>query len=457
MTDSSDRRGAGSHVRRPLNQHADWFHDPDNLASELTRVFDICHSCRRCVNLCNAFPTLFRLIDNSPGGEVDTVPVADFQQVVDQCYLCDLCYRSKCPYVPPHEWNLDFPQSILRAKVVKFEEGTTRWRDRLITSTGTLGQTASLPLLNPVANALTSSPLARSALEKTLGIHSEAHLPRYHRPTFRNAMKHTRPDPEQHTDPLDVIETTPAGGERVVLFATCYCNFNAPAIGHSLYRVLRHNGIEVSLPGREACCGMPKLELGDLTAVDHLMEQNIDVLYPLAKAGWMITSAMPTCVLMFRQMLPALYPDDARVQRVAEAFWDPFEFLHRLYRNNRLNLDFRHGLGVVSYHVACHQRAQGIGPRTQQILELIPDTQVKRIERCSGHNGTYAVKRESRRFANRIAAPVVAQVARHEADHMGSDCPLAGQHIEDRLGAAGHTDAPPAQHPLQLLCKAYGI
>lgn len=453
MSDGREQRQSSSHTRRPLNQHGPDFHDTGDLSQELARVFDICHGCRRCVNLCNTFPTLFKLIDESPSGEVDGVPLEDYQKVVDQCYMCDLCYRSKCPYVPPHEWNMDFPQSMLRAKVVRFEQHKGTRRDRLITSTDTIGRAATLPLVNSLVNGLTRNSGARLLLEKALDIHKDASLPQYSRPTLRQKLA---PIGEPSTaEQTRLASDNPAG--KVILFSTCYCNFNEPDIGDSLYKVLRHNGVDVRLASREDCCGMPKLELGDLRSVDLHAQRNVQTLYPLAQAGWTIIAAVPSCVLMFRQTLPTLYPEDDRIRTIAEAFCDPFEFLQRLHRRGQFNLEFRRGLGTVSYHVACHQRAQGIGPRTQQILELIPDTQIKRIERCSGHNGTYAVKKESHDIANRIAAPVVAHVATHAADHLSSDCPMAGRHIEARLTLSDRHNPLTSQHPLQLLCKAYGI
>ena len=119
-------------TRHPIDWKSPDFYDEEKLNAELHRVYDICHGCRRCVSLCTAFPTLFDLVDESKTGEVDGVDVADFGKVVDQCYLCDLCYMTKCPYVPPHQWNVDFPHLMLRAKAVKFKKGEVRVRDRLL-------------------------------------------------------------------------------------------------------------------------------------------------------------------------------------------------------------------------------------------------------------------------------------------------------------------------------------
>jgi len=438
MAEEKREGGLDAPTRHPLNQHEAKFRDEKDLFAELERVYDICHGCRRCVSLCNAFPTLFDLVDESDTLEVDGVATADYQKVVDQCYLCDLCYLSKCPYVPPHEWNVDFPHLMLRAKVVNYEKGNSKLRDRLITSTGLIGKVATAPLLNGVVNAATSSKPLRGVLEQTLDIHRDAPLPPYTRPTL----------PKR----LGTGAGSHSAEHKVLIFGTCYCNYNEPDIGESLHKVLRHNQVSVSLMPREHCCGMPKLELGDLDSVDRLLQLNLPQLYEKVQQGWQIVAPVPSCVLMFKQELPLLYPEDERVQAVAAAFNDPFEYLHRLHKAGQLDTNFKHSLGDVSYHVACHQRVQNIGPKTRQVLELIPDTTVKSIERCSGHDGTYAIKKESREHANKIVRPVVRQLQQHNADHYGSDCPVAGRHIQHNLN-----DGSEAVHPLALLCKAYGI
>lgn len=445
MAENRREGGLSAPTRHPLNQHDPMFYDATSLNKELERVFDICHGCRRCVSLCNAFPVLFDLVDESETMEVDGVAVGDYQKVVDQCYLCDLCYLSKCPYVPPHEWNVDFPHLMLRAKIVNYEQGNSTLRDNIITSTDLMGKVATTPIINTLVNAANRSQPLRKALDKALDIHQEARLPQYQRPTLAKRLAKTLPP----SDPL------PIEAAKAIVFGTCYCNFNEPDLGESLVKVLQHNQVRIELMSREHCCGMPKLELGDLKSVNHLMEKNIPELYERAKLGWHIVAAVPSCVLMFKQELPLLYPEDERVQLVAKAFVDPFELLHKLYKQGRLNTEFKNGLGQVSYHVACHQRVQNIGPKTRQILELIPDTTVKSIERCSGHDGTYGVKSETFEFANKIAKPIVKLIDQAKPDHYGSDCPVAGRHIEHNLERAGHKQA--HTHPLELLCKAYGI
>ncbi len=431
-------------TRHPLDWNNPDFYDEASLLAEMERVFDICHGCRRCVSLCHSFPTLFDLVDESESMEVDGVKKEDYWKVVDHCYLCDLCFMTKCPYVPPHEWNLDFPHLMLRAKAVKYRKGEVKRRDRILTSTVEVGNFAGLPIVASVVNGVNRLKLARKALEATLGVSAEARLPEFHSNTLNKRLKH-------HTSSLQAEPVAGTTG-KVALFATCYMNRNEPGPGEDLVAVFEHNGIPVALAQEPKCCGMPKLELGDFASVAAAKEANIPHLARLVDAGYDLTALVPSCVLMFKQELPLMYPDDPEVQKVRDAFYDPFEYLMLRHREGRLKTDFTQGLGRVAYHAACHQRVQNIGPKTRETLALIPDTTIEAIERCSGHDGTYAVKREFREFSVKIVRPVVSRVEKAAPDHYGSDCAMAGHHIEHVM-ASGKA----AEHPITLLRRAYGI
>lgn len=432
-------------TRHPLGQDTAEFWDEEKLFSELERVFDICHGCRRCVSLCGSFPTLFDLVDESDSMEVDGVAKKDYWKVVDDCFLCDLCYLTKCPYVPPHEWNVDFPHLMLRAKAQKFKNGDTKLRDRLITSTDTLGKFATIPVINQTMNAVNKNGLARKLLDKALGIHPDSLLPKYETNTLvkRNKKRISQNNRAEATD-----RTT----GKVAVFATCYGNFNEPQIGEDLIKVFEHNGLEVQLVQDTQCCGMPKLELGDLDAVAKAKDTNIKILAQLVDDGWDIVTPVPSCTLMFKQELPLMYPNEADVIKVQQAMFDPFEYLILRNKADKLNTDFKTSLGKISYHVACHQRVQRIGMKTREVLELIPDTEVLPIERCSGHDGTYTFKSEFHDTAMKICKPVVNRVKQSGADVYTSDCAMAGHHIE-----AGLADGSKPIHPISLLKKAYDI
>jgi Fe-S oxidoreductase len=229
-------------------------------------------------------------------------------------------------------------------------------------------------------------------------------------------------------------------------------NRNEPGPGEDLAAVFEHNGIPVTLAEKERCCGMPKLELGDLESVREAKEVNIPVLAKLVDAGWDLTALIPSCVLMFKQELPLMFPNDPDVLKVKNAFYDPFEYLMLRQKEGKLKTDFKQGLGKVAYHAACHQRVQNIGPKTKETLSLIPGTEVEVIERCSGHDGTYAVKKEFHEFAMKIVKPVVGRVNQAKPDHYGSDCAMAGHHI-----AHARADGTAPEHPMTLLRKAYGL
>jgi Fe-S oxidoreductase len=202
----------------------------------------------------------------------------------------------------------------------------------------------------------------------------------------------------------------------------------------------------------KTCCGMPKLELGDMEAIKRAKEINIPYLASLVDEGFDLIAPVPSCALMFRQEIPLMFPGDAEVKKVQEAFFDPFEYLAARHKEGLLKTDFRNELGKIDYHAACHQRVQNVGRKTFEVLKLIPGAQVKIIERCSGHDGTYAIKSEHHDAAVKIGRPVATRVKKDKADHFGSDCPMAGHHIENILGEGRKTE-----HPISLLRKAYGI
>ena len=439
MAENEHREGSlEAPTRHPLGWKAPEFYDEQALMSELERVYDICHGCRRCVSLCNAFPTLFDLVDESATMEVDGIAKDDYHKVVDQCYLCDLCYMTKCPYVPPHEWNVDFPHLMLRAKAVQYKKHGASLRDRVLTSTDTVGKLASIPVVAEVVNATNRLAPARKLMESAIGVHAEAPLPRFHSNTLRKRA----------------AARTPAAGlsDRIGLFVTCYGNRNAPDVVEDMIAVFEHNGVAVELVRNEQCCGMPKLELGDLETVERHKNANIPALLELAERGLRITAPIPSCVLMFRQELPLMFPEDDAVARVRAAMVDPFEFLMARHRAGKLDTTFAKPLGRIAYHVPCHQRVQNIGLKTKDMLELVPDTEVLVIERCSGHDGTYAVKKENYAFAQKICRPVVKRIADGQVDHYISDCPMAGELIEHGVGDESH-----ASSAFTLLRQAYGI
>jgi Fe-S oxidoreductase len=377
--------------------------------------------------------------------ELDGVDKRDYWSVVDHCYLCDMCFMTKCPYVPPHEWNVDFPHLMLRGKAVKHRQGKDKLRDKVLSSTDLVGSLAGIPVVAQTVNAVNRSPMMRAGLEKALGVDRDALLPEYQAKPLRRRLAHLKSG-DEHGQPTESTRG------RAVLFSTCYGNYNDPAIGEDLVAVFRHNDIPVRLTPRERCCGMPKLELGDLEAVEQAKKHNVPMLAELVDQGWDIVAPIPSCVLMFRQELPLMFPDDPLVGKVRDAIFDPYEYLMLRHRGGKLRTDFKASLGKVAYHVACHQRVQNIGLKTRDVLTLVPDTKVVAIERCSGHDGTYAVKKEFHAVSMKIVKPVVKRVKDAEPDHYTSDCAMAGRHIQNGLDDGSRTE-----NPMTLLRRAYGI
>jgi len=445
-SDSGVREGS---LQAPSRHPIDWrnpaFTDAAALEKELERVFDICHGCRRCFSLCQSFPTLFDAIDASETLELDGVDKKVYWDVVDNCYLCDMCFMTKCPYVPPHPWNVDFPHLMLRAKHLQHVNGEHSFRDKLLSNTRGLGNIAGIPVVAEIVNAVNASKTGRKLLEATLGVDASAPLPKFHSKTGGARARAL-------ATATDVKATDETRG-KVALFVTCYGDRNEPHLPEDLAAVFTHNGIPVRVVEKEKCCGMPKLELGDLETVEKYKTFNIPQLKRLVDEGYDIVAPIPSCVLMFKQELPLMFPDDADVQLVKEHIFDPFEYLMLRHKAGLLRTDFTQTLGKVSYHVPCHLRVQNIGLKTRDVLKLVPETTVDVIERCSGHNGTYAVKKEYRAASMKIAKPVIARVTAAKADHYASDCPMAGHQIESGL-AEPHGEP---EHPMSLVRKAYGL
>ena len=437
-------------TRHPIDWRAAEYYDDASAYKEMERVFEICHGCRRCVSLCQSFPNLFDLVDATADGEVHGVAKDDYWKVVDQCYLCDLCYMTKCPYTPPHPWNVDFPHLMLRAKAIKFRKGGVKAGEKFLASTDVHGSFAGIPVVVQAVNAINRTRAARKLMDGALGVHPDAWMPEI-------ATRRLRWSAEKSA------ATAVKDGERtpgkVAIFATCYVNYNEPGIGHDLLKVLAHNAIPYVLVDKESCCGMPKLELGDLDAVARHKEANIPVLARYARDGYAILTAVPSCTLMYKQELPLMFPDCADTQAVKAAMFDPFEYLVARHKDGLLETDFKTALGKVGYHVPCHGRVQKVGRKTEEMFKLVGQTvevTLNTVERCSGHAGTYGVKTPTHPVAMKIGRPVFKAMAKDGPDVISSDCPMAGHHIAQGMREAG-TPAKALAHPLTLLRKAYGL
>ena len=438
--------------RHPIAWRDPEFYDLGLVEAEMERVFDICHGCRRCFNLCDSFPRLFDLVDEGPTGEVDGVAKADYEKVSEACTLCDMCFMTKCPYVPPHEWNVDFPHLMLRHRAAKRKaEGGEFVREQL-------GRTdRNGKLAKPVAGLanwatkLENKPM-RAAMETIAGIDRDALLPKYHGKTARDRL-HPMPAP----DPAG-----PAFGKRkVALYATCFVEYNGPDTATAAAYVLARQGAELRF-AYPLCCGMPQLEAGDIADVAGRAERVAAELLPLVDQGYDIVTLTASCGLMMKFEWPLILPESEDVKRLAAATRDISEYVVELSRAHGL----AEGLAPVApesgitLHHACHARAQNMGAKSAQMLALIPGAKVDLIERCSGHGGTFGVMKDTHQVAVKVGRPAARQVAQKANDTLCSDCPLACKHLGQLVSAqvAESGGAAPRQaHPIEIFASAYGF
>lgn len=435
-------------VRHPIDWQKPDFYDEAKLDAELRRVFDICHGCRRCFNLCDSFPRLFDLIDEAPTGELDEVKSADFKPVVDACTLCDMCFMSKCPYVPPHEFNLDFPHLMLRYRAIEAKKGLIPAGQELLARTDRNGKLATLA--SGLANwaARRGNSVTRPFLDETLGVHPDAVLPDYAGLTLTVRAAQ---------EPVAINIEAPAYGRQAVLYATCFGNYNMPAIGMAARAVLARNGVAAEIV-HPRCCGMPQLEGGHIDRVAETARKTAAELRPHVDAGKDIVALVPSCALMLKFEWPLIVPDDENVKALAQATFDVAEYIVNLSRKNGLADGLQPLDGDVVVHIACHARAQNVGQKAAELLRLIPDTKITVIERCSGHGGTWGVMRDNHDTALKVGKPVFRQAVKSGAPHVVSECPLAGLHILEGMEQLDPAVAVPksAPHPVQLIARAYG-
>ena len=437
-------------VRHPLDWRDGSFTDPEAIDAELRRVFDICHGCRRCFNLCDSFPRLFDLIDESESGELDSVDSADFKPVVDACTLCDMCFMVSCPYVPPHEFNLDFPHLMLRYRMAELQQGKVPFAQRQLTRTDRNGKLAGLApgLCNWASDR--GNGVTRPLLEKAAGVHREAALPKYHGRTF--ALRDKR-------EACEVNREAPGYGRKAVLYATCFVNYNNPDIGMATRAVLARNGVETRVVYPQ-CCGMPQLEQGDIPKVAENAQRTAAELLQHVEEGFDVIALVPSCALMLKFEWPLILPDSAEIQRLANATFDISEYVVDIARKEGLAEGLSPLPGGVALHLACHARAQNMGPKAAEMLRLIPEADLKVIERCSGHGGSWGIMKENFEPAIKVGRTAARQAGTSGKAFVASECPLAGEHVLqgiERLKADDKVEVARAEHPIELLARAYGL
>jgi glycerol-3-phosphate dehydrogenase subunit C len=436
-------------TRHPIEWESREFYDPAAIEKELHRVFDICHGCRRCFNLCESFPILFDLVDEAPTQELDSVDPKDFKRVVDECTLCDMCFMTKCPYVPPHEFNLDFPHLMLRYRAMEADQAKVAFADKQLAETDRNGVVANI--VSPLVNWATArgNKAVGSIVRGAAGLHPDAELPKY--ASQKLPIQAAMAVPEVNRD-------APAFGRKVVLYATCFVNYNNPDVGIATRAVLARNGVETEIV-YPSCCGMPLLEQGRIADVARNAAKVADEMREWILNGYDIIALVPSCALMLKFEWPLIVPNDANVKRLSRATFDISEYIVSIAKKEGLAPGMAEMPDLMTVHMACHARAQNMGQKAAEMLRLVPKAQVKVIERCSGHGGAWGFKQDHFDAAIKVGRPVARQAAESGGGFVMSECPLAGVHIVQGMERVARDAPKPAlvTHPIQILARAYGV
>lgn len=413
------------------------------MTQETARIFEVCDGCRRCFNLCPSFNTLFERID-AQDGDLGKLAAGDYERVADECYYCKLCYNH-CPYTPPHQYEIDFPRLMVGWKKLQAQEGRARWRDRLLVRTDWIGRLGTL--LAPLANWANVQSWFRAILHRVVGIHRDRQLVKFQEETFPHWFDRTRDDRQRNLQKRGQVEVG-VGGARVALFSTCLVDYHSAEVGRATVAVLEKNGVEVIRPEQQ-CCGMPHFDTGDIEAILKKAQANVAALKPWVDRGYDVIAPVPSCSLMLKREYPHLLPtEDAKL--VASRTFDVCEYLMKLKKQGRLDVNFPNRPGKIAYQIPCHLRDQNIGFKSRDLMELT-GAPVEVIERCSGHDGTWGVKVEFFELSMKIAAKAVREVEAVEADLIVSDCPLSGVQLTQAGGGR------PTLHPIEVIAQAYGL
>ena len=433
-------------TRLPINFNHPDFLDPKKLDDEMRRVFDICHGCRRCFNLCDSFPTLFDFIDKSKEGEVSTLPSEKFGKIVNACTLCDMCFMTKCPYVPPHEFNIDFPHLMLRYRMYQKKIGKLL---KIPSQLARIDRNAKLGVIfSRIVNWFTNikNKFFRKILEIITGIDKRAILPKYNNETFEKYSKKNKDE---------INKLAPGFGRKVVIYSTCFVNFNKKDTGVAALKVLKKNGVDVqhAYPG---CCGMPQLEQANLQKVT---EQAIKVSKELLKwvnKGYKVITLTASCGLMLKFEWPLLLPKNEDIKKLSLHTKDIDEYVVDISKKEGLVEGLSEIDGGVTVHHACHARAQNMGNKARDMLKLIPNIKIDVVERCAGHGGTFGVMKATHEISKKFGKITANITLKKNNKYMASDCPLAGKHIK-QLEHDTNILNDEALHPIELLAKAYKL
>ncbi len=407
--------------------------DAAALHGEIERVFDICHLCRLCFNLCPSFPALFAAVD-AHDGDIRALAPGEIERVVDLCFQCKLCYL-KCPYTPDdgHAFQLDFPRLLTRFVAQRARRDGRSLASRMFANperVGTLGT-----LLPTLANAASRNGLNRLLMEKAIGVHRAKALPPFAGERFSVWLrKHPEALPRE------------AKAGKVALFHTCVVENNFPHVGRAALEVLSRNGVAVTVP-EQRCCGMPALEQGDVEGAIERARANVASLLPLVRSGHLVVTLEPTCSYTLRKEYPVILgtPD---AKEVAAAVRDIHEYLWELKGAGTLDRGFASTPGIVGYHVPCHLKAQSFGFRSRDVMRLIPGATVKLIDACSCHDGTWAMRTANFPLSLQWGKKAFDALKEAQATTYATDCSLAAMQFHQATGIH-------PMHPIEVVARAY--
>ena len=446
ISNMSKESGTKAPIRHSIDfEHPD-FSNPEKLDAEMRRVFDICHGCRRCFNLCDSFPKLFDMIDESKNEDVESLSSDQFEPVVDACTLCDMCFMTKCPYVPPHDFDLDFPHLMLRYRTVQ------KKLNKLPAVPAQLAQIDRNAKIGVMLSSLINwssnikNKFFRKILELITGIDMRVKLPVYNSETFSNYFKKNR---------VPINTDAPSKNRKVVIYSTCFVNFNKKDTGIAALKVLKKNGVEVqeAYPG---CCGMPFLEQADLPKVVEQAKKISKDLLEWVDKGYQVITLTASCGLMLKFEWPLLLPNNERIKKLSKSVSDIDEYIVDIAQNEGLAEGLQEIDGGVTVHNACHARAQNMGIKSRDMLKFIPNIKIDVVERCAGHGGTFGVMKGTHDLAVKVGKPTARQIKNKNNKYMASDCPLAGKHLK-QLEVDTNITSDEALHPIELIAKSYKL
>ncbi len=436
----------------PIRHNIDWrsddYYNEESLMHEMERVFDICHGCRRCLSLCDSFPRLFDMVDESPTNELDSVPKERYKEVVDACTLCDMCFMAKCPYVPPHEFDLDFPHLMLRFRAVENKKNEKSLKEKIsqklceTDANGKLGVALS-PIVNWASDKENS--LCRSVLCSCSGVSKDTELPKF-------AKKALSQYPTPQLNPNGV-----ALGEKCVIYTNCHPNYSEVEIGLAAAEILARQGVEVVYHYPE-CCGMPQLEQGQIERVAGKAGRVARSFEPYIDKGYKVVCLTPSCALMVKGEWKLMEPNDEKVIKLSQNAMDISEYIMAMHKKYDISKNIESMPSEIAVHIACHARSQNMGKKGADILSIIPNANVKAVERCSGHGGSWGVMQENFPIAKKIGRPAVKQLQQDGKTNMvASECPLAAKHLRQMINEGEGPKPEVYSHPLLILAKAYNI